>query len=111
MPALLEGGEQSRRVTQGSGVASHPLGAAILAFRHQPGTLQHGDVFLHRGKRHVVVLGQLADRGVGVHDPREDVTTCGVRERPEQLVQRVRRCPPIYNHLVVNSSTGDERST
>ena len=74
---------------QGIGVAGHALGAAVLAFRHQPGTLQHGHVFLHGGKRHVVVRGEFAHRRVGVHDPRQDVATRRIGERPEQLIQSV----------------------
>jgi hypothetical protein len=102
---LLELGEQSSGTTQGIGVAGHALGAAVLAFCHQPGTLEHGDVFLHGSKRHVVVRGQFADGRVGVHHPRQDVATRSIGERPEQLVQGVRRCVPMYNHLVVDSST------
>ena len=67
----------------------HALGAAILPLDHQPGTLEHGHVLLHGGKRHVVVRGELAHGRVGVHDPRQDVTPRGVGERPEQLIQSV----------------------
>ena len=91
LPALLELGEQSSRTTQGIGVAGHALGAAVLPLDHQPGTLQHGDVFLHGGKRHVVVRGEFADGSVGIHDPRQDVATRGIGERAEQLVQNMRR--------------------
>jgi hypothetical protein len=66
-------------------------------------------VFLHRGKRHVVVRGEFAHGRVGVHDPRQNVATRGIGERPEQLVQGVRRSVPIYNHLVVDSSTSGKR--
>jgi hypothetical protein len=104
---LLELREQSSGTTQGIRLAGHALGAAIPAFCHQPGTLQHGHVFLHGGKRHVVVRGEFAHGRVGVHDPRQDVATCGIGEGPEQLVQGVRRWVPIYNHLVVNSSTAE----
>jgi hypothetical protein len=62
-------------------------------------------MFLHGGKRHVVVRGELAHGRVGVHDPRQDVATRGVGERPEQLVQGVRGWVATYNHLVVYSST------
>ena len=105
LPALLELCEQARSTTHRIGVAGHTLGAAILPLGHQPGTLQHGHVFLHGGKRHVVVGGELAHGRVGVHDPRQDVATRGIGERPEQLVQGMRRRVPIYNHLVVDSST------
>jgi hypothetical protein len=97
--------EQARRATYRIGVAGHTLRAAISPFGHQPGTLQHGHVFLHGGKRHVVVRGELAHRHVRVHDPRQDVAACGIGERSEQLVQRARRRLPIYNHLVVDAST------
>ena len=91
LPALLELGEQSSRTTQGIGVASHALGAAVLPLDHQPGTLQHGHVFLHGGKRHVVVRGEFAHGRVGVHDPRQDVATRGIGERPKQLIQSAGR--------------------
>jgi len=63
------------------GVPGYALGAAILAFGHQPGTLQHGHVFLHGGKRHVVMRGEFAHGRVGVHDPRQDVATRRIGER------------------------------
>ena len=91
MPALLELPEQSSRTPQGVRVAGHALGASILAFRYQPRTLQHGHVLLHGGKRHVVVRGEFAHGRVGVHDPRQDVATRGIGERPEQLIQSVGR--------------------
>jgi hypothetical protein len=102
---LLELREQSSGTTHGIGVASHALGAAVLALCHEPGTLQHGDVFLHGSKRHVIVRGQLADGRVGAHHSRQDVATRGIGERPEQLVQGVGRCVSMYNHLVVDIST------
>jgi hypothetical protein len=109
LPALLELREQSSRATQGIGVAGHALGAAILALDHQPGTLQHGDVFLHGGKRHVVVRGELGHGRIGVHDPRQDVAPRGIGKRPEQLIERAGRGLSIYNHLVVYSITSAER--
>jgi hypothetical protein len=50
--------------------------------------------------------GELAHGRIGVHYPRQNVAPRGIGERPEQLVQNVRRrWPSIYNHLVVDSST------
>ena len=49
--------------------------------------------------------GEFAHGRVGVHDPRQNVAPRGIGERPEQLVQNVRRWLSIYNHLVVDSST------
>ena len=92
-------------MTHRIGVSRHALSAAVPPLGHQPGTLQHGHVFLHGGERHVVVSGEFAHRRVGVHDSRQDVATRGIGERPEHLVQGVRRCVSIYNHLVVDSST------
>jgi hypothetical protein len=60
---------------------------------------------LHRGKRHVVLCSEFAHGRVSVHDPRQDVAPRGIGERPEQLVQHVRRRLSTYNHLVVDSST------
>jgi hypothetical protein len=48
--------------------------------------------------------GEFAHRRVGVHDPRQNVATRGIGERPEQLIDSVRRRVPIYNHLVVDNS-------
>jgi integrase/recombinase XerD len=62
-------------------------------------------VFLHSGKRHVVTRGEFAHGRVGAHDPRQDVTPSGIGERPEQLVQSLRRWLSTYNHLVVDNST------
>ena len=65
-------------------------------------------MFLHGSERHVVVRGELAHRRIGGHDPRQDVATGGVGEGPEQCVHFVRGVAPIYNHVVVDSSTVHE---
>ena len=62
-------------------------------------------MFLHRGKRHVVMGGELAHGRIGVHYAGENVAPRRIRERAEQLVQNVRRWLLIYNHLVVDNST------
>ena len=62
-------------------------------------------MFLHGGKRHVVVRCEFAHGRVGVHDPRQNVAPRRIGERAEQLVQNLRRRLSIYNHLVVYSST------
>jgi hypothetical protein len=98
---LLELCEQSSGTTEGIGVACNALGAAVLVFCDESRTLEHGDMFLHGSKRHVVVRGKFGHRRLGVHDPRQDVATRRVGERSEQLVQGVLGCLPIYNHLVV----------
>jgi hypothetical protein len=59
-------------------------------------------VFLHGGKRHVVVRGEFGHRRVHVHDPRQDVAPRGVGKRAEQMVQNVRRWLFTHNHLVVD---------
>jgi hypothetical protein len=91
VPALLELRKQSSSTPKGIRVAGHALGASIPPLRYQPGTLQHGHVLLHGGKRHVVVRGEFAHGRVGVHDPRQDVATRGIGERPKQLIQGVGR--------------------
>ena len=88
---MLELREQSSGPPQGIRVAGHALGAAVLALRHQARALQDGHVLLDGGKRHVVVRGEFAHGGVGVHDPRQDVAPRGIGERPEQPIQNVRR--------------------
>jgi hypothetical protein len=87
-------------------IAGYALSAAVPPLGHQPGAFQHGHVFLHSGERHVVVRGEFAHRRIGVQNPRQNVAPRGIGERPEQLVQDVRRWLFIYNHLVVDSSTG-----
>jgi hypothetical protein len=89
----------------GFGVAGHALRATVLPFGHQLSTFQHGHVLLHRGKRHRVSRSQLADRRVGVHHARQDVSPGGIGQRSEQVVQVVGRRLRIYNHMVVDSST------
>ena len=111
MPALLELCEQSRGTTHRVGVAGYALSAAVPPLGHQPGTLQHGDVFLHSGKRHVVMRGEFAHGRVGVHYPRQNVAPRGIGERPEQLVQNVRPWLSTYNHSVVDGSTACWRAT
>jgi hypothetical protein len=107
---LLERREQSGGTTQGLGVAGHALGAAVPAFGHQPGTLQHGHVLLDSCKRHLVVRRKFAHGRLGVHDPRQDVPTGRVSERAKQLVQGLRGCLPIYNHMVVDISTANSET-
>jgi hypothetical protein len=68
-------------------------------------------VFLHGGKRHVVVRGEFGHGRVGVHDPRQDVAPRSIAERPKQLVQDVRRWLSTCNHLVVDYSTGGTSRT
>jgi hypothetical protein len=91
VPALLERREQSGSTPQGIRVARHALGASILPLRYQPGTLKHGHVLLDGGKRHVVVRSEFAHGGIGVHDPRNNVATRGIGQRPKQLIQSVGR--------------------
>ena len=91
MPALLELLKQSSGPPQGNRVADHALGAAVLPLCHQARALQDGYVLLDGGKRHVVVRGEFAHGRLSVHDPRQDVATRGIGERPEQLIQSVRR--------------------
>jgi hypothetical protein len=104
LPALFERREQVRGAAKGIGAAGDALGAAVLAFGHQPGALEHGDMFLDGGERHVVAGGELAHRGFAVHHPRQDVAARGVGERAEDLVERLRGGLQIYNHMVVDSS-------
>jgi len=91
VPALLELREQSSGPPQGIRVAGHALGAAVFALRHQARALQDAYVLLDGGKRHVVVRGEFAHGRLSVHDPRQDVATRGIGERPKQLIQNVGR--------------------
>ena len=90
---------------QRGGITGHAAGAAVLAFGHQAGAFEHGDVLLHRGERHAVVRGQLAHRGLGVHHAGEDVAPGGVGQCAEQPVQRERGRLLICNHMVVDIIT------
>ena len=110
LPAFLELREQTVGAAYGVGIAGHALRAAVLPLGHQLGTFQHGHVLLHGCKRHLVSRGQLADRRVGVHHARQDVTPRGIGQRPEQMIQVVGRRRSIYNHMVVDTITGDAAS-
>lgn len=101
-PPCLELRQQAIGQAHGVGIAGDALGAAVLALRHQPRPFEHGHVLLHGGERHVVVLGQLADRGLRVHHAVQDVAPRGVGERPEELIQGFRARLLSYNHLVVD---------
>lgn len=68
MPTLLELLEQARGTTHHFDVACDALTAAVPALGDEAGASQHGHVFLHGGKRHVVASGKLAHRGVRVQD-------------------------------------------
>jgi hypothetical protein len=87
-------------------MASDPLRAAVLPLGHQPRPFEDGNVFLHGGEGHVVASGQLGNRCLGGHDPRQDVASRRIGEGPEYLVQRLAHGRAIYNHLVVDTSTG-----
>ena len=105
LPALLELGQQSSRTAHRIGLAGHALSASVPALGDQTRAFQHGHVFLHRGKRHVVMRREFTHGRVGVHYPRQNVAPRGIGERPEQLVQGLGRGLSIYNHLVVDGST------
>jgi hypothetical protein len=99
VPAFLELREQMVGPAHGVGIAGDALRPAVLPLGHQPRPLEHRDVLLHRGERHLVAGRQLADRRVGVHHAGEDVAPRRVGERAEQLVEVLRREPATYNHL------------
>jgi hypothetical protein len=63
------------------------LRAAVFSLGDQLGSLQHGHVLLHGGERHLVTRGQLTHGRVGSHDPGQDVSARGIRQRAEQLVE------------------------
>ena len=63
----------------------------------EPRPLQDADVLLHARERHVELLGELRDRGVGSSELLQDATTRGVRERGERSIKSGRH---ILNHMV-----------
>ena len=105
-PAPLELREQAVGPAHRVGVAGHALGPPVLALGHEVGPFQHGHVFLHGGERHVVARGELAHRRFRAHDTRQDVAPRGVGQRPEEMIEGVRRGLTIYNHVVVDRTTG-----
>jgi len=60
--------------------------AAAAPFAEQASSLEHGDVLLHRGERHVVVRGECRDRVLPDQDASQDVAAGAVGEGVEQRV-------------------------
>src|SRR5262245_12577303 len=63
----------------------------------EPGLLQHADVLLHAGQRHVEPVGEVRDRGVGTPELLEHAAPGDVRQRGECVVEAGLR---ILNHMV-----------
>src|SRR3954454_19462192 len=63
----------------------------------EPGLLQDADVFLHAGKGHVELLGQVRDRGVGTSEQLQHAAPGGIGERGERVIEAGLR---ILNHTV-----------
>jgi hypothetical protein len=104
-PAFLELRKQAVGQPKRVRSAGDALLAAVPSLRDELRPLEHGDVLLDGGERHVVARRQLGDRRVGVHDPGQDVAAGRIGQRAEQLIQSLRCRLSIYNHLVVYRST------
>ena len=89
-------------------MAGEPL-APLGSLDDEAGGLEHADVLLHRGERHVVVGRERRHRLLVLDRPAEDVATRRRRERVEEAVDVViAQLAPLTrpgfvscNHLVV----------
>ena len=84
---LIELREQSGGAPNHFGIARHALRAPVPALDDETGALEHGDVLLHSGKRHVVARREVADRCLGTHDARQDVAAGAVGECSKDVVE------------------------
>ena len=101
-PHLLEVDEQGRHGPHRLHVAAGQLLTAAAALGEQTGLLQDGDVLLHRGEAHRVVVRQLGDALAPVEGTKDDVAARGVGEGPEDAVHLGVGELESYNHLVVD---------
>ena len=72
--------------------------AADLRRRDEPGMLQHADVLLHAGERHVEPLGEVRDRRIRPPELLQHAAPRGIRQRGERGVEL--RDLRLLNHLV-----------
>ena len=66
--------------------------AADLRRRDEPGMLQHADVLLHAGERHVEPLGEVRDRRIRPPELLQHAAPRGIRQRGERGVERAAEC-------------------
>ncbi len=92
--------EQATRQAQRLDAGAHDLATAASLLGDEPGSLEHGDVLLHRRKAHGVVAGQLCDTLAAVQRPQDDVTPGRIGEGGEDLVG-IEAALHRYNHTVV----------
>src|SRR3954469_22906379 len=89
-PDLFELAEQGRNRSHGLHLTAGQLLATAAPLGDEPRSLEHGDVLLHRGEAHRVVLRQRRDRVLTGQPPAQDVAPGAVGERVEQGVGPVR---------------------
>src|ERR1700761_4229056 len=63
----------------------------------EPRLLQHADMLLHAGQRHVELVGKLRDRSVRAPELLQHAAPCGVRERGKRSIETGWA---ILNHMV-----------
>lgn len=86
LPEPLELREQLGGAAHGNGIAHDALHPPVLPLDHQSGTFQHGHMFLHGGKRRLVLIRELRDGRLGRHYAGQDIASGGIRERAEEGV-------------------------
>ena len=80
-------GEPVRGQVQPDGLEPAGAGAARFLGADQPTGLEDGQVLQDGGERHVEGPGELADRGRACAEAFDQVTTGGVAQGPEDLVE------------------------
>ena len=83
------------------------LFSTVTFLRNQRRALEHADVLLHRGKAHLVVVGQRGDRKAATDDALENVSSRRVGKGPKHEVHFTFR-ELMYNHMVVQYRSGSQ---
>ncbi len=100
-PELFEMSQKRLRPANGLGVASHDALPPPRNFGDEVCGLEHRDVLLHSREAHVVVAGELGDRGLADERAAHDIAPRRVGQGPEDTIYPVVVKINLCNHLVV----------